>query len=139
MTYTNCWLTYKKRPDKNMKPATGMSESSSSDRAKTNLISVKLPSVFRNGWYWTSELRSWCNSIGIPYDSKDGGTLISVQVTKLQIEAFIAFVYDADHDFKNIGQAPLRPERVQQLTKLKADVAQDLDPDAIHELQADEL
>jgi hypothetical protein len=138
MTDTNCWLTYKQRPVKSVNTETGVNESPGSDRAKTDLTSVKFPSVFRNGWYWTSELRSWCKSVGISCNSEDGGTLISVQVTKPQVEAFIAFVYDADPDFMDTGQTPLRPERVRQLTELKADVAQDMDPDAIHGLRADE-
>ena len=138
MTDTNCWLTYKQRPDKSVNTDQGVDEPPSHDPAKTDHNSTQFPSVFRNGWYWTSELRRWCESAGIPYESEDGGTLISVQVTKPQVEAFIAFVYNADSDFMDTAQTPLRPERVQQLNELKKDVAQHVDPDAIHGLRADE-
>jgi hypothetical protein len=120
MTDTNCWLSYKRR----------------SKRAA--LCSIKFPSVFRNGWYWTSELRCWCDSLGIRYDSKDGGTLIEVEVTKSQVEAFIAFVYEEDPDYKNPSQMRIRPERASELAELGAAVAQHMDPEAIHGLRADE-
>ena len=138
MTDTNCWLAYKRRGKPMEAPLNDSNLQTTPDFSRNAYVSIRFPSVFKNGWYWTSALRRWCDSSGIAYLSEDGGTLISADVTKQQIEAFIAYVYEFDPDFCDPSADPLRPERLLELADLKADVGKDLDPNAVHQLRADE-
>jgi hypothetical protein len=136
MTTTICWLSYTEQIDP--QPEITYDSESANNAASKQHYSIKFPAVFRNGWGWTNELQRWCETENIPYDSDDGGTLITTQATKAQIEAFIAHIYDKDPEFRDPKKMNLRKERTSELFDLKQIVAQRMDPYATHTLNADE-